>query len=324
VRRRSESGAVRGEWLPSRAPRPPKRRAVTWTKRLVGAVALVTVLVVAGAFVHAGLLRAGLLPRSHPYVLRGDIELARSDRTGVRVLFVGNSFTFANAMPAVVSRLARGDAGAPPIFAVQYVAPGGSLSDAAKERRLSALLREVRWDVVVLQEQSRLPSRPLEERREDMHPAVQALHARSAASGARTLLFMTWGYVRGDSFPLLRRDSFPAMQERIWKGYYDVAMVLRAPPARVGLAPVGLAWAEAIARNRHVPLWARDGRHPSPLGSYLAACVIYVFLTGRDPSGSEYMAGLAPSDARQMQDVARDIVMQWKLGRIDFTRSGAR
>jgi hypothetical protein len=296
-------------------PRPPKRRARLWLQRLAGAGALLAALVITAAFVHTGLLRAGLLPRSYPYVVRGDIALAQGDRSGVRVLFVGNSFTFANGMPELVSRLALGDPGAPEIFAVQYVAPGGSLRDAAEERRLVDLLREAPWDAVVLQEQSRLPSRSIEERREDMHPPARVLHGRIAAAGARTLLFMTWAYRTGDRAHLLRGDSFAAMQTRIWQGYTDLATELEAP-----VAPVGVAWAEAIARDRHLSLWAGDGRHPSPLGSYLAACVLYTSLTGRHASFSDYTAGLAPSKARLMQDVATDIARQWASGRIEFSR----
>jgi hypothetical protein len=112
------------------------------------------------------------------------------------------------------------------------------------------------------------------------------------------------------------------MQRRLWQGYYDIGMELGGP-GPVGIAPVGVAWGRGDRPQPPRALWARDGWHPSPLASYLAACVMYVILTGRDPSGSDYTAGLAPSDARLMQDLAMDILLQWKSGRIEFTQSGA-
>ena len=69
----------------------------------------------------------------------------------MRVLFVGNSFTASNSMPELVGRLAAGDEGAKPIFAVRYAAPGWSLRAASEDGALTSLLRDVDWDVVVLQ-----------------------------------------------------------------------------------------------------------------------------------------------------------------------------
>ena len=72
----------------------------------------------------------------------------------MRVLFVGNSFTASNSMPELVGRLAAGDEGAKPIFAVRYAAPGWSLRAASEDGALTSLSRDVDWDVVVLQEKS--------------------------------------------------------------------------------------------------------------------------------------------------------------------------
>lgn len=47
-----------------------------------------------------------------------------------------------------------------------------------------------------------------------------------------------------------------------------------------------------------------DGHHPNVAGSYLAACVFYEALTGRDPKKSTFTAGLAQDDARFLQALA--------------------
>ena len=114
--------------------------------------------------VVVGLVRLGVLPNPFAASVSGDVALARSDRPGLRVLFVGNSFTYRNGMPSLVRSMSERDGDRRRVFVVQYTKPGGTLRMAARDHRLTDLLREVRWDVVVLQEQSEIPSLPVSER----------------------------------------------------------------------------------------------------------------------------------------------------------------
>ena len=270
-------------------------------RRLLRTFVLAVAGVVLGFALYSGLVHIGLARSLLAPNLRGDIALARSDRPGLRVLFVGNSFTFRNSLPALVHELAAGDPGAPPIFSVEYAAGGWSLHQANKDDGLDKLLREVHWDVVVLQEKSWLLSQPEEQWRRETYPAARALHEKIAATGARTVLFMTWGYVRGD-----RRDephdTFAAMQARLADGYSKLGSELGAQ-----VAPAGLAWAEALRREPRLDLWAGDGQHPARLGSYLAACVFYAMLSGREPTRSRFTAGIRPGQVRLFQQVVSDL-----------------
>jgi hypothetical protein len=270
-------------------------------RRLLRSLFLAVAGVVLGFALYSGLVHIGLARSLLAPSLRGDIALARSDRPGLRVLFVGNSFTLRNSLPALVHELAAGDPGAPPIFSVEYAAGGWSLHQANKDDGLDKLLREVHWDVVVLQEKSWVLSLPEDQWRRETYPAARALHEKIAAAGARTVLFMTWGYVRGD-----RRhephDTYAAMQARLADGYSKLGSELGAQ-----VAPAGLAWAEALRREPRLDLWAGDGQHPGRLGSYLAACVFYAMLSGREPAQSGFTAGIPPGQARLFQQVAGDM-----------------
>lgn len=55
-----------------------------------------------------------------------------------------------------------------------------------------------------------------------------------------------------------------------------------------------------------------DFKHPSPNGTYLAACMFYSFLTGLHPSISQYTNGLDAEDAAFIQDIAWETVSEWK------------
>lgn len=242
----------------------------------------------------SGLIRSPFFPR-----VDGDLALAQSDRPGLRVLFVGNSFTYYHSMPELVHELAEQDEGASPVFTVAYTAPNWTLRKASEDESLLDLLDDADWDFVVLQESSGLPAASPEVRRRYMYPFIRSLNRDVAAAGGQTVLFMTWGYKTG-SYP---GDTFDFMQARLAEGYSELGGELFAP-----VAPVGLAWAEALRRQPGLDLWSHDGHHPGSSGSYLAACVFYAQLTGRDPSGSDFTADLEPAEARFLQGVAADLV----------------
>jgi hypothetical protein len=242
----------------------------------------------------SGLIRSPFFPR-----LGGDTELAESNRPGLRVLFVGNSYTYYNSMPAMVRELAEGDPGSAPVYSVEYTAPSWSWKDAAQDDGLADALEDFEWDVVVLQDISWHLSLSPEDRRRMAYPYAVALDRLVREGGARTMLFMTWGYRDG----ALEGDSFDAMQARLAEGFTDLGSLLDAE-----VVPVGIAWAEALRRRPGLDLWKRDGGHPSKLGSYLAACVFYGVLTGRDPTGSDFAGGLTAGEALFLQDVAADVV----------------
>ena len=268
------------------------------TLRLLACAAagIVLGLAASSGLAHVGLARSLLAP-----TLSGDIALARSERPGLRVPFVGNSFTFKNSLPALVRDLAAGDPGARPIFSVEYAAPGWSLHQADRDSGLTRLLREVKWDVVVLQEKSWLLSYSEEQWHRSTYPFARDLHEKISATGARTVLFMTWGYALGDRWNE-PHDTYAAMQTRLATGYSRLGLELGAR-----VAPAGLAWAEALRRDPGLDLWADDGTHPGRSGSYLAACDFYALLTGRDPGRSAFTDGLEAGEARFLQRVAEDV-----------------
>ena len=234
----------------------------------------------AGVLLYVGFIQAGVIRSPFAPVLQGDIAGARSTRPGLRVLFVGNSATYYNGMPQMVQKLAAADRGARPVFSVSYTAPGWSLRSAARDDRLADLIHDVRWDAVVLQEHSVRATASVERRSRETDPYVRDLQLRIAARGARTMIFMTWPY---------RQTS-------------DLAAVLG-----LNVAPVMPALVEANRRRPDLDLWLQDG-HTNRAGSYLTACVFYVYLTWRDPSGSSFTAGLPETDARFLRNLAGELL----------------
>jgi Domain of unknown function (DUF4886) len=231
--------------------------------------------------------------------ISGDLDLVRSDRPGVRVLFIGNSLTYYNGMPGMVRDLAKGNPDGPAVFAVQYARGGSTLDDALGDDRLMELIADERWQTIVLQESSNISSRPRDVEA-DMVPAATALDAMGRARRARTVLFETWGYE--DGLPGFQ-DSYEWMQRRVYWTYRTVGGRLGA-----AVAPVGEAWQAAVRRRPGIDLWKGDGLHPTRAGSYLTACVLYAMLTGRDPADSSFTAGLDLAEALWLARLADERV----------------
>jgi hypothetical protein len=237
--------------------------------------------IVAGVSLYVGFIQAGVISNPFAPLLQGDLQAARSHRSGMRVLFIGNSITYYHGMPQMVERLAAGEAGAGPLFTVSYTRPGWTLQDAAADERLARLLREIQWDALVLQEQTDRAKASEDSLRHQTVPFAEELRRPIEARGARTVLYMTW-YGSHES---------------------DLGQLLAVP-----VAPVASAWSEAHRRRPELPLIEGDGQHLSLAGSYLAACVFYSMLTGRNPTRSSYTGGLERSDARFLKRVASDVV----------------
>ena len=226
----------------------------------------------------------------------------------LRILFIGNSYTKVNDLPGTFAALAR--AGGHQVE-VGMVAPGGqTLAGHVTSPETQAQLVAGRWDVVVLQEQSQIPS-VAQSRDAVMAPAVRTLVEQIRMIGARPFLFSTWAH--RDGAPEYGLSTGAAMQDAIDASYLSIGEQLSVP-----VVPVGEAWTAAMVAVPSATLWQNDGSHPTAAGTYLAAAVFYAALFDDDPVAAAGAFG-APSvaDGSMLAAVARDVVadrMRWGLG----------
>jgi hypothetical protein len=190
-------------------------------------------------------------------------EDGRATREPLRVLFVGNSLTATNDLPAIVAALGRASKRVPIEYAT--VAPGGvNLEDHWNFTGARDALLARPWDVVVLQQgPSSLP-----ESQADLKKWAVRWADLAREHGIRTALLTVWPEEA-------RSYAFPA-----------VVQSYRAASAAADgtLLPAGAAWLAAWRRAPRLALYGPDDFHPSVLGSTLAALVVYARLTGTPPS----------------------------------------
>lgn len=226
-----------------------------------------------------------------------------------KVLFLGNSYTFANNLPEKVSLLASsfGDS----VYFDSSTPGGYKLMDHVTNPTTLAKINAEDWDFVVIQAQSQEPAKHPTQLATEVLPYATQLNEliKSNNSCTETVFYMTWGRKYGDAYNCATWPpvcTFLGMQERLMSGYMTMAEENNST-----VAPVGLSWKHAMDNDPDslINLYSGDNSHPSLSGSYLTACVMYATLFQKSPFGSDYFAGLSELDALFLQQMANDVVL---------------
>jgi hypothetical protein len=190
----------------------------------------------------------------------------------LRILFIGNSLTYANDLPGLVGRLGLAVEGKAPV--VESVTAGGfSLEDHWNRGEAQKAIERDQWDLVVLQQgPSALP-----ESRVLLVDYTRKFAEEIRKVGGRPALYMVWP-------PASRAADW----DQVTESYRTAA---RAVDGIV--FPVGEAFRVALRRDPGLSLFAGDGFHPSSAGTYLAALVIYGQASNRSPIGISGIGGIA-------------------------------
>ena len=199
----------------------------------------------------------------------------------VKILFIGNSFTARNDLPGLLAQLAAAR-GLSVVHAL-ISAGGASLRTHWNAGRAAKAIETGGYDYVVLQEQSTLPVKNAKRMAENVRLFDDVIQR----AGSKTVLYMTWA-----------RRHAPESQQAITGAYQTTGQELGAT-----VIPVGTAWQRFLARHDQPALHDRDQSHPTPAGSYLAACVFLVVLLKENPVGIE--AGPVGLDTKAMAMLQR-------------------
>lgn len=178
-----------------------------------------------------------------------------ADPSKLRVLFIGNSLTYVNDLPAALASMAS--ASGRELVYDGVLVGGASLDKHWADGKALAKIQEAKWDYVVLQGHSGEAVK----NREGLFRSGHLFDVEIKKAGAKTALYMTWNLENDEkNYPLISG------------AYTDLAKELGAL-----LVPAGTAWHMALeSKGTPVPaLYSNDHKHPAPAGTYLAACVFY-------------------------------------------------
>lgn len=210
----------------------------------------------------------------------------------VTLLFMGNSHTSVNNVPAMVTAMVR--AARPGKSVMSAEAPDWMfLEERAVHTPSLALLRDRSWTYVVLQAQKYSSSGQFE------YPTTgaEALVRMARVQKSLPILFPEWP-----------RQGINETQ-RIFDMHVSIA---RKEPACV--APIPQAWDLALARYPTLVLHNADGNHSAPAGAFLAALIIANTMTGYAPDLLPYLPGFGVDEEtqRKLRGVAAETVLVYR------------
>ena len=227
------------------------------------------------------------------------------------VLFIGNSYTYFNNMPSILSDIATSFGNT--INHSSQTPGGATFSGHAGNTTTYTAMNSEDWDYVVLQGQSQEPSFPYGQVNTQTLPYAMQLadSAQAISTCSQAMFFMTWGRQNGDP----QWDSintFDKMNERLRLAYLRFA-----DSSNASVSPVGVTWKYVRDNHPNINLYTGDGSHPSYAGSYLAACTFYASIFHSSPVGSTFNGGLNATDALLLQEAASlcvlDSIQTWRL-----------
>lgn len=177
-----------------------------------------------------------------------------------RVLIIGNSFTYFNDLPKLLST----NLGTKVSSATKGSAHLSEHLSAETEQGAAtlALLDDGQWDYVVLQEMSTLPIDDQEQYLSDLSTFVDLVRER----GAEPIIYATWAYNTGRWGAEAHGMTMQEMHDALQAAFQEASELTGAPIANVGQAFADTGFDSS--------LYDEDGKHPSEKGSQLAADVI--------------------------------------------------
>jgi hypothetical protein len=215
------------------------------------------------------------------------------DPASLNILFIGNSLTFTNDLPNMLGALIdSADQG--PVDVRWKTEPNLGLQDHWVRGEVLPMIEGGGWDFVIMQQgPSATEGRPsLLEYSKRFGDAIRA-------SGAEPALYMVW----------------PADDRAFdWDGVRE-SYAMAADSAMGLFLPAGEGWRVAWEADSTLPFYSTDGFHPTVLGTYMAALVIFERLTGETPIGlpdrfqmkSGPTVSITPARAVILQNAAREV-----------------
>ena len=149
------------------------------------------------------------------------------------------------------------------------------------------------FDVAIMMDCSQCP----------LHPQLKSIFREYAKKHSDTVrkhhtkpvFFMSWAYADKPEMTAQLAEAYTVA------GNENDALVV----------PAGLAFARSIGMRPELNLYQSDKRHPTLLGTYLAACAVYASVYKQSPVGSKYTAGIDEATAKYLQTVAWDTVQDY-------------
>jgi hypothetical protein len=225
------------------------------------------------------------------------------DKDTIKILFIGNSYTYRNEMPTIFENIAISKG--KKVFVEACTLGKATLAIQSKRFAVKNAISKEKWDVVIIQGSSRDfvkdSSIIVKKTKPALEKIIKAVQHNNPTT--KMLFYMTWGYRNGFK-PLDELNTFEKMSNLIEKRYLGLYKTYD-----IGVVPVGMVWKDVRKKRDEVVLYVKDGAHPSLKGSYLTACCFYSAIFNDSPVGSKYYSLLGPKICYFLQSISAKNVL---------------
>ncbi len=221
----------------------------------------------------------------------------------IKVLFIGNSYTYRNDMPSIFEEIAISKG--KKVYVEDCTLGKATLAIQSRRFAVKNAISSEKWDVVIIQGSSRDfvkdSSIIVKKTKPALEKIIKAVQKNNPST--KMLFYMTWGYRNGFK-PIDEVNTFEKMSNLIEKRYLSLYETYD-----IGVVPVGMVWKDVRKKRDEVILYVKDGAHPSLKGSYLTACCFYSAIFNDSPVGSNYYSLLGPKICYFLQSISAKNVL---------------
>jgi tetratricopeptide (TPR) repeat protein len=215
-----------------------------------------------------------LLP---PAAQASDKTSAEASAKTVRVLFIGNSYTYFNDLPAMFASFAKATYPHLDVVVDAVTASGESLQGHWGTGAALRKIQQGRWDEVILQDH--------------VSSATGSFRVDGVRQHERPEAFFDYGerFVRAVSAAKARPVFYQPYETKAKSddlAYLDYAYTTLGRKTGTPVAPVARVW-HRLHDDPDLNLYAEDNAHPSAQGSYLVAATLAATIFGDVPAASD-------------------------------------
>ena len=230
--------------------------------------------------------------------------LAIDQKDTLKILFVGNSYTYVGNLPQITSILSENTR--VKLYTKKSTFPAAKLSQhwrGEKGLKTKEMIKSGYFDIVVLQEQSMgCINEP-----DSVLKYLKLFSDLIKSSGAKPYFYATWA-----------RENAPQNQEII-----NNVLLKSATENNAVMVNVGNAWSLAKQLRSDIKLYLIDGSHPNELGTLLTAYVFIATILNEVPEKilseyqitdingeSVYLMFADPKNVTLFKQIAEQIIKQ--------------
>lgn len=225
----------------------------------------------------------------------------------LRVLLIGNSFTYFHECDSMLLQIARSQGVR--IRLGEFLKGGQTFGQHLNLPKTSEAIAAGHYQYAFIQDFSNNAALYVRDKEKSVLDNTCLLRDRilQASPHCQVILERTWSYEGNGAGGFASADELD--------GYLEQGARKLSRKSGLPLSPIGNAFNTVRAERPEINLFEPDAKHQSAEGSYLKCCVNWLMISGKPFSGTPDCCGIDPAVATYLRSVAERTVLKNGVGR---------